>query len=710
MLFKNYWFIILISVTLFIFDKSSFSQNNNNDLVAIESYKEGLLLAKQGEIQPAIEALKAVVKKDHKFAEAYNQLALLYMNLGTIESRMKATWALENALHLDSKNIQYQLNMAKLLLKKNMKRAAKSRFKKVLKLDPDNAEAYYHLGLLKEEDMLWYKDLISPHEYTVFYFSEYANEDMKEAETYFKKAVELDPKFANAYYHLALIQYELHEYKSMAELLQEAINLQPTNKDYFLFLGLAFHRMGKYDSAYEYYSQAKIYMSNEERNLLESVDLFLNPTMREQYDLLNNKEKSHFETIFWKQRDPLFITRYNERLLEHYSRFAYATMRFGKPEKGIEGWKTDQGQTYIRFGPPKFKYRTRPTLEITFKGNPLRPSQEYWNYQDFNLIFEDTYLSGNYNFKRSFNPEDDSKYRYEMLIKESPDYYELNFDGSKFEIPRLVTQFMGEPGKTKIQLYYGVPSDQVSLISWGDSTKILLKKGLFIFDNTWKNILRRVDKRKLLVAGNIDRNESLYMIDRQELQLKPGTYHLGLELIDENSGNIGTGRDELTVRTFDENHLDMSDLILATNIQTNTSIPIYNIDSLNIIPNLFHTFTPHQPIFVYFEIYNLKLNEDNLSHYKIETILYPIKDKKGAVTKFASSVGKIFGFNSKNPEVSTSYEYFGKSKMELIHSSVQIADAKPGKYLLILRTKDINSGNFVENDVTFKIVKRQIEL
>jgi GWxTD domain-containing protein len=696
--------IILISIIIFAFDNHLFSRNEYN-LTATDYYEQGLTLAKQGEIQPAIKALEAAVEKDHKFAEAYHQLALLYMNLGTVESRVKATRALERALRLDSKNVQYQLSMAKLFLKKGIKGAAKRRFKKVLKLDPGNAEAYYHLGLLKEEDMLWYKDLISPQESTVFYFYEYANEDMKEAEKFFKKTIELDPNFATAYYHLALIQYELYDYKSMAEFLQKAINVQPDNKDFYLFLGLAFHKMGRYDSAYEYYNQAKIYMSNEERSLLESIEPLLDPTVKDQYAYLDNQEKSQFETIFWKQRDPLFITEFNERLLEHYSRFAYANMRFWKPGKDVEGWKTDQGQTYIRFGPPKFKYRTRPTVELTFKGNPLMPSQEFWSYQDFNLMFEDTYLSRNYSFKRSFYPDDDSKYVYDRLIKEIPDYYEPDFNGTKFEIPRVISQFMGESGKTKIQLYYGVPSDQVSLVSWGDSTKVLLKRGLFIFDNTWKDVSRKIDKRKLSLAGIIDKDEPLYMIDLQRLQLAPGAYHLALELADENSGNVGTYRAEITVRGFDRRQLEMSDLLLASDIQTNSSIPVYNIDHVNVIPSLFRTFTPSQPVFIYFEIYNLKLNEDNLSHYRVETTIRPMTDKKSPITRFASSLGKVFGFsNSKNSEVSTSYEYFGNSTMERIHHSVQISDAKSGKYMLIIRTEDFNSGKAVEKEVIFEIV------
>ena len=50
---------------------------------------------------------------------------------------------------------------------------------------------------------------------------------------------------------------------------------------------------------------------------------------------------------FWRRQDPLFLTEFNERRMEHYGRVAYANLRFSRPSKGIEGWRTDMGRAYI---------------------------------------------------------------------------------------------------------------------------------------------------------------------------------------------------------------------------------------------------------------------------------------------------------------------------------------------------------------------------
>jgi GWxTD domain-containing protein len=67
---------------------------------------------------------------------------------------------------------------------------------------------------------------------------------------------------------------------------------------------------------------------------------------------------------FWTRRDPSPGTRRNERMEEYYYRVAYANERYGRLRD--EGWSTDRGEVYIRFGEPDFveshpfEYDSRP--------------------------------------------------------------------------------------------------------------------------------------------------------------------------------------------------------------------------------------------------------------------------------------------------------------------------------------------------------------
>ena len=97
-------------------------------------------------------------------------------------------------------------------------------------------------------------------------------------------------------------------------------------------------------------------MGLEERAVMESVDLIATKEERKQIALASVQdtsqtwEDSAVRARFWRRQDPLFLTGFNERRMEHYGRIAYANLRFSRPSRGIEGWQTDMGKAYIKFG------------------------------------------------------------------------------------------------------------------------------------------------------------------------------------------------------------------------------------------------------------------------------------------------------------------------------------------------------------------------
>ena len=88
------------------------------------------------------------------------------------------------------------------------------------------------------------------------------------------------------------------------------------------------------------------------------------------------KEKKFRE--FWDQRDPTPNTVYNELMAEYYRRIDYAFKTFGN-RGNLAGHESDQGEVYIKFGPPESKERQFPT-----NGNV----REIWNYKNRTFVFE----------------------------------------------------------------------------------------------------------------------------------------------------------------------------------------------------------------------------------------------------------------------------------------------------------------------------------
>ncbi|MBI5464337.1 MAG: GWxTD domain-containing protein, partial [Ignavibacteriales bacterium] len=101
---------------------------------------------------------------------------------------------------------------------------------------------------------------------------------------------------------------------------------------------------------------------------------------------------------FWKKRDPDPTTPRNELMDEYYSRVEYANHVFGSY---VEGWRTDRGMVYIRYGPPDnverhpFETNTRP-YEIWYYYQYDRMFQfvDESGFGDYRLVYPQTDLWG----------------------------------------------------------------------------------------------------------------------------------------------------------------------------------------------------------------------------------------------------------------------------------------------------------------------------
>ena len=97
-------------------------------------------------VKESIRAFRRVLKVDPKYAAAHHDIAKLYIDLKTPESRQRARWALDRAIGLDPQNVVYQMTLGNLLWAQGYWENAANQYKKVLKVYPEQAEAAYKIG------------------------------------------------------------------------------------------------------------------------------------------------------------------------------------------------------------------------------------------------------------------------------------------------------------------------------------------------------------------------------------------------------------------------------------------------------------------------------------------------------------------------------------------------------------------------------------
>jgi len=88
-------------------------------------------------------------------------------------------------------------------------------------------------------------------------------------------------------------------------------------------------------------------------NLEKAIDQLRYIAQPSEYDFIRDakvdEERKRRFLEFWVKRDPDQSTPRNELMEEYYRRVEYSNKNF---THYVEGWKTDMGMVYIRFGPP----------------------------------------------------------------------------------------------------------------------------------------------------------------------------------------------------------------------------------------------------------------------------------------------------------------------------------------------------------------------
>ena len=614
-----------------------------------------------GRVPPkvSINAFEQVLKLDWEFAPAHYQIAKQHMEMNTPVARQSARNALNEAIRIDPANNEYQMTMGELLSRQGFTYNAERRFQDVAEVYTGNAESAYWAGFFAVQE---YLALIDKKEFAtfdkyghvhVFYWKAFATKALERARKFLKQSIEADPEFRGAYNMLGLLHVETGKPEALILLFKRFLRHSPDDKDAFMFFGLGYQLLGQMDAGHNYYRRAIEQMTVEERSLMESVDIIASKeeTRRIAQTATSGHNGGEVWTNdsvedFWRKRDPLFLTEFNERKMEHYGRVAYANLRYSRPFKGIRGWQTDRGKAFIKFG--------------RYLGRDVFINRMVWNFGKFRIWYENGDGLDAWRFARGSNTgksarestkdywvcvgksavkitrmRDDlgdfysGKSRRERLrgtrpharqvFQDTPQRYLDPYRELKYHMPRQVAAFQ-EDDSIRVEFAYAIPKARVQV---NEPESLLdLEDGVFLFDERWDEVYRKkmdvtmqwpeFDNAAETKSDSLRRN---HMVSYRTLRVATRKHRLVVEVRDRGTGSIGTFR-ELRMFGSHDSLLAMSDLLLASRIRPRTAFPEGRED-LHVTPNPLHTYGRSEPVYIYLEIYNLRKDRFGRTKYRI---------------------------------------------------------------------------------------------
>jgi len=649
-------------------------------------------------LDEAIEAFKKAIYKDRKFAEAYHQLALCYLEKPN-SNLERAMDAIINARRLDWDNKEYIYTLADIYFAKNFSFDGKFWLNKILKEDPNDLPALKRLAdyNLKEYHIYKYRtDKIN----RLFH---QADSLLARSNRLYDRILELDPNDRETIYNKALIYFDAGDIDTFIEYLENILFKNDYDKDAYLYLGLAYTEKGEHETASYYYEKALSLMSSEERAVFENpvqIDALVDVDYWGNFTLLPDPDTLRF----WDKKDPFYLTDINERRFVHYGRVAEANLRFSVPRKGIAGWQTARGLIWIKYGKPQGIILNFIPFTGVWEMPTERPIRvelqvEEWFLRWMYGYFYVNFWAGHYsvranNFVFEIIPETHPGEYIEKQIERHPEFYEYNPPGVLFNFPVDVVNFRGKDDKTKVEIFFGVPINKVGWESDEYGYYSELQHGIFVHDNEWNRVVENINTIfPEFDKTEIDTTSSKLLIGSDRFEIEPGRYSLSVEVSVYNSGNAGVTRDSLFVEKFGYDSIQMSDILIASLITLTDEEKPPSRDNITIIGEPRHAFLKNEPFYIYYEVYNLFIiNEQLENKYKVE---YGFRRVEPEVIKQIETKNLIRNVPLKTLQadevwVSSEMRGIGNTDFNILKIDHRISD--PGVYEFVLMITDMNSG------------------
>tara|TARA_A100001037_G_scaffold178412_1_gene160058 strand:+ start:4153 stop:6486 length:2334 start_codon:yes stop_codon:yes gene_type:complete len=349
---------------------------------------------------------------------------------------------------------------------------------------------------------------------------------------------------------------------------------------------------------------------------------------------------------------------------------------------------------------------------------------ESWVYTDvgggLEISFTDEFLSNNYDFAPIPTLSEDDMTRLELtqgsalsflsritefspaslvarVASEQPERYDLTqLDPLHFYFEALA--YRGENGQTDLQVNIALPIDNVALPEDPDTTVVVERRVVLLMGS--REVIRFVENLGIGI-NSMSRDQGLLAVERVNLPVRPGEYELRVQATRRNTNRVQVYGQGLELADFSSPDLALSDLQIAQNIQeTNPERPSKFVrNGWDIQPAPTRSFHQGEPLFVYYEIYNLMRNEFGQTRYKIayevETRTSEGKIKIPFLAKLRRKEGEKIGFE---------FEQTGEEEMEADYFELDLAEAKVGRYELRMRVTDLDTGQETSRSTVFSVI------
>ena len=288
----------------------------------------------------------------------------------------------------------------------------------------------------------------------------------------------------------------------------------------------------------------------------------------------------------------------------------------------------------------------------------------------------------------------------EQAAAKTPDYYRPPKNKAPSEFYYTTADFQGENQKTACEVYLGVPYGLGYYFAKADETRLSVERTIALINTQTGGIYRHRGPLHFKTTGNVTAVKGAFVPDVIRLNVPPGLYRLETAIRDLISTGQGRYRQEMEIETYPQTRLQISDLELAWEISETNAHSKFRKGQVAVIPMPTKTYPRDRPIFVYYEIYNLKQNAFGQTQYRVE---YSIRsEKKDVLGALISHLVKTVT-RDKDEEIAIDFEQSGLRSSEATYVALDLMACGLGHHIVRVAITDLTSGETTKKEAAFAV-------
>ena len=342
---------------------------------------------------------------------------------------------------------------------------------------------------------------------------------------------------------------------------------------------------------------------------------------------------------------------------------------------------------------------------------------ESWVYVQMGteLLFVDQLNNGVFDFPLMTESRDvrqiarQGRYHPEKLaremVKKVPDLYRHDFGGDPLQFYFDVVSFQGEGNHSDVEVAIAVPIYQLGAQSDGKGTETSVEARVSLVNDDWHDAANAHAYFGPYTRPRVPKARDkgvVFTTFQLPVSVLAGDYQIATSVRDAVTRKIGIYRQPVTVASYTSPQLLISDIKLASAVtSTIRKRGPFIRNNLEIVPNPTRIFAGNQSVHIYYELYNLLMNDAEQTSFRTEMTVTAIQQQQGVFGRLLSTFGQLITGPAQNNMLTFTLEDASTTSTTSRYTALDLSESPPGRYTIEVAVTDLLADQTVTRTTEF---------